>query len=84
MQDTFPAMKRIKGSFRASFALIILAAAGLVLAQTKTEPLRLQDILDINVCADRQPLALSADGKLAAVAMVRPNHSASFKGTAVS
>ena len=41
MLDNFPAMKRIKGSFRASFALIILAAAGLVLAQTKTEPLRL-------------------------------------------
>jgi len=50
MQDTFPAMKRIKGSFRASFALIILAA----------------------------------DGKWAAVAMVRPNHSASSNGTAVS
>lgn len=70
-------MRRTRRILAASSIIIILSASGFIFGQTKTEPPGLKDILNINVSADRQPLALSSDGKWAAVTMVRPNRAAS-------
>ncbi len=76
-QTFFRTMKRTRRILATMPIIIILATGGFILGQTKTEPPGLKDVLDINVSANRQPLALSSDGKLAAVAMVRPNRTAS-------
>lgn len=73
----FRATRRTRRIRAASFIIIILAAGGFIFGQTKTEPLALKHILNINVWANRQPLFLSPDGKLVAVAMVRPSRAAS-------
>jgi len=78
MQHTFSrTMKGTRRALAASFVIPILAAGALIFGQTKTEAPGLKDILDINVSADRQPLALSSDGKWVAVAMFRPSRAAS-------
>lgn len=73
----FPVRMLTRRTFVASFIAIIFAANNFIVGQTKTEPLALKDILDINVTANLQPLALSPDGKMVAVAMVKPSRAAS-------